>query len=115
MTHNAYLIEIDDGGEFDVEFTRYAKSNHRGAARLIKRLEAFAKNQKRNGEFLRGAAELSAFVVPSRENLDGEGGAGLLALVDDTQKTVTPIRFIHPRPKHRWQEHINWVETLLGI
>lgn len=115
MPHEEYAIEIEDGGDFDVEFTHYAKVNHRGAARLIKRLEAFAKNPQKLGDYLRGASARNIYVVPSRDNLDGDGEAGLLALIDKDAKTVLPLRFIHPSSKHRWQDYEAWAETVLSI
>jgi hypothetical protein len=115
MPSHECTIEIDEDGEFDVEFTRFAKANHRGAARLITRLEAFATNRNREGEFLRGAASKSIFVVPPRDRLDDDGDAGLLALVDDASRTVSPLRFIYPSQKHRWSEHVKWAEKFLGI
>ena len=115
MPNREYVLEIEEGGEFDVSFTRYAKSNHRGAARLAKWLENFEKNPKRIGEFFRGSGDLSVFVVPSREQLDGDGEAGIFALVDAGNATVTPVRFIAPSAKHRWKDHERWAEKLLGI
>lgn len=115
MPYEAYEIEIEDDGEFDVQFTRYANESHRGTARLIKRLEAFARNRRRGGEFLRGSASRSVFVVPSRETLDGDGEAGLLALVNDGSKSITPMRLLRPRREHRWEDHVKWAEALLGI
>ena len=115
MPHKEYEIEIDDGGEFDVDFTQFAKANHRGAARLVKRLEAFAKRSMREGEFLRGAGEQSIYVIPTRERLDDDSDAGLLALVNEKSRIVTPLRFIGPNPKHRWAGHVKWTENFLGI
>jgi hypothetical protein len=115
MTSDTYHIEIEDGGEFDVQFTRYAQANHRGAARLIKRLEAFARKPKSNGDFIRGSGTSSIFVVPSKDKLDGDGEAGLFALVDGKVMTICPVRFLAPSSKHRWKDYENWAETILGI
>jgi len=115
MTSDAYTIEIEEDGDFDMQFTRYAKANHRGAARLIKRLEAFAKKPSPNGDFIRGSGTSSIFVVPSKDKLDGDGEAGLFALVDNDAKTICPMRFLAPSSKHRWKDYENWAETTLGI
>lgn len=115
MPSKEYKLDIEEGGEFDVDFTRYAKANHRGAARLVKCLQSFEKNPKRVGEFFRGSGDLSIFVVPSREQLDGDGEAGLFALVEASSGTITPVRFIAPSAKHRWKDHEQWAEKWLGI
>lgn len=115
MTSDAYSIEIESDGDFDVQFTGYAKANHRGAARLIKRLEAFARNPEPNGDFIRGSGTSSIFVVPSKDKLDGDGEVGLFALVDDDTKTICPVRFLPPSSKHRWKDYELWAEKALGI
>ena len=116
MTYKLYQIEVDDGGEFDVAFIQFTKTTHRAAARLIKRLEAFAKNRKREGEFFRGSAKMSIFVIPFQETLDKDNKEpGLFALVNDDSKMVTPLRFIHPSQRHNWQQHIKWAENFLNI
>ena len=101
--------------EFDVDFTRFAKANHRGAARVIKRLEAFAKRSRREGELLRSSGQQAIFVIPTRDRLDDDGDAGLFVLVDEALHTVTPQRFIPPSSKHQWSDHIKWAEKFLGI
>lgn len=115
MTPDEYKIEIESDGDFDEQFTRYAEANHRGAARLIKRLEAFARKPKPNGDFIRGSGTSSIFVVPSRDKLDGDGEAGLFAVVDDDAKTICPVRFLAPSSKHRWKDYESWAEATLGI
>jgi hypothetical protein len=115
MPHGEYVIEIEDGGDFDVQFTRYATANHRGAARLIKRLEAFAKKRRSNGDVVRSSGTHSIFVVPAIETLDGDGEAGLLALVNDDVEAVCPLRFLAPRSSHPWKDYEDWAETVLGI
>ena len=115
MPSDAYEIEISIGNDFDVQFTQYAKIQHRAAARLITRLEAFAKRRKPNGDFIRGSGKLSIFVVPLKDELGGDGEAGLFARVDDGARKICPLRFRDPSSKHRWEDYEAWAEKILGI
>ncbi|OCW58982.1 hypothetical protein [Hoeflea olei] len=115
MTYDAYRIVIEDDGEFDRAFTTYAMKRPHGASRLVMRLEAFAGNPQGQGEYLRGAGRLAFYVVPPRARLDADGEAGFLARVDDSDRSVCPVRFLAPDAKRRWSEHESWAERILGI
>lgn len=115
MTYRSYEIEIEGGGTFDVEFTQLAQKDHKRAARLIKLLEAFAKDRDTNGEFLRGAALQSIFVVPPYSKFDGDGEAGLLALVSDETAKIMPLRLLHSSSKHQSGDYVTWAEAFLKI
>jgi hypothetical protein len=115
MTYESYSISSDEGGPFEESFKEYAMQSPKAAARLATSLQKFASNRAENGEFLRGNGPMSVYVVPFRDQLDGEKAAGALAIVDDSKQSIDVSRFLPPSKKHRWSDHIKWAEKLLRI
>lgn len=114
MTCKEYSLVCDEGGEFDVALSRYARTYPSRGGKLIALIEVVAAGSMEDTSFLRGAGQRSVLSIPTRAKMES-GVPAALVVIDATDCTAEPARFVHPQGGESWDDHIRWAERFLGI